>query len=464
MLFVVATIAIGVSCALVPVSIGRTVSGPTQSREAIRPRRPRVARATVSVRSVRTRSPETPSRGARLAVGLGITLLFAYQLIFNLLPDHLRVLMAGAISGYCLYFLFLVGLTVKAERRTGRIWSWLAAVAVIDLAALMIGLHTADFTEFTRKFFPFAVAAYLLRNPTLVPKRLVILLASGTALIGSMYSLVVGTAYYSDVARLAPFTGGDDGTHSSSYVLVCCSIIVVEAWFAGEIGKRRALTILVPTAAALIGLAVGTALVMILAYCGARLWSRSRDIALRVAAVALAAVALILVFAQRTDLHEHAQYRATTTGADAVSSGRLTTWKERAAIIDGRSKYPLLFGEGVGSDHYASAVWSGLLDSHEDYLTLILENGILGFFAIMCALGAIYKRAGPSVIPLAIAAASASLISNALFARPMIACLFFVAVALVSELKDTARLELAASSAQNIPKRSLYTGQRAHVR
>ena len=132
--------------------------------------------------------------------------------------------------------------------------------------------------------------------------------------------------------------------------------------------------------------------------------------------------------------HEALQEQVRGGAADSVEnlgSGRIGTWLGRLAILSERDVPTLLFGSGPGSDSFVSEIWWWeKKDSHHDILTTVIESGIVGLLALFGFLFLLFRRLGREGTPLVWFLLSGSLVSNALMQRPIIATLFWLAVAL----------------------------------
>jgi hypothetical protein len=390
--------------------------------------------------------PDAASRAqARLKFLPGLALLFfAYQLAFNYVSDSRRTAIAMVLGGLAILYCVGIGIRRRADRRVGLAIGLLLAFLAMDLAGTMLGVHGFDLMRVARKFFPLLLGATLIGHARYLQSRFLARVASACALVGSAVSDIGGLAYHSDIVRLQPFTGGSDGTHSSAYVLVCCMMIVIEAYLAGQFQLRWVIVVCAICGYTLIGLAVGTAIVMFACYGLLRFWQLSRSAGLRSVAILIVLVGAVVFSIQRINKHNSAQYTGRSTGVDAFASGRLATWDQRLGFVSERDLGQLVFGAGTGSDSYYSPVWlDAPKDSHEDLITLLLENGVVGYLLLVCCAAAIFVRAGPDARPLAVGFIAASVISNGLWARPMIWVLFWFAVAIAS---TTHRVTNAADS------------------
>ncbi|MDR7098302.1 hypothetical protein J2X04_000649 [Lysobacter niabensis] len=117
------------------------------------------------------------------------------------------------------------------------------------------------------------------------------------------------------------------------------------------------------------------------------------------------------------------------------SSGRTSVWIERIATISRREVGELLLGTGAGTNVTASSVWWWHdKDSHNDFIAVVYEQGLLGL-VLTCGLLVSAYRLSPFSIQwkaLWLMYLACSVLSNGLMFRPTPACVFAVAAIMAS--------------------------------
>jgi hypothetical protein len=237
--------------------------------------------------------------------------------------------------------------------------------------------------------------------------------------------------------RLPPFTGGEEGAHASSYVVAICAVLIHQLWLNRSISKRMAWSFLGLAGLLLIGMRVATPIFMLLNY-GLLHTLLTRN--LRTGAKMVIWAGMIFSIVAVLFWHEALQDQV-RGGADAsvenLGSGRVGTWLGRIALLGRRSVPALLFGTGPGSDRFFSEIWWWeKKDSHHDFLTTVIESGFVGLLALLLFLFLLFRRLGREGAPLIWFLISGSMVSNALIQRPIIATLFWLAVALAASRVD----------------------------
>lgn len=369
----------------------------------------------------------------RFAVGCALTALTAYNLLFNYVPGTRRLEIAGLVA------VSLVGVSVGAlmavrdSRPSGLVSLVCGFLFVAASIGTVVGLHPFGGSTMFRTTYPLLLAAALTLYPELVPLRLAAWLAGALIVGGLGISFAHGFTVVFNESRLTAFTGGLDGVHSSAYVLALSAMVLNEL---RRRGHARSAVVFPLIGLALIGVAefkVATAEVMLLAYFALRMIAGARLPWQKVLAVILVVATAAVAYDVRVQQKVNEQYGLRNASANSLSSGRLSAWEGRLNLIDARSVGLLTLGSGIGSDRFAVEIWNGdVVDSHNDFLTIIIEQGILGFAGYLALLGVLAKVAGREARPLFIALVLSSGLDTALFARPMVAPVFWVAVAIAA--------------------------------
>lgn len=106
---------------------------------------------------------------------------------------------------------------------------------------------------------------------------------------------------------------------------------------------------------------------------------------------------------------------------DQLSSGRFSMYKEKLILISNFTLKEFFLGKGYGSDLIFSQVWWWAeKGSHNDYITLFYENGILFMIIFIILLIKLYKLLSSNIEKnLFIIILFTSLISNGFLTRPI---------------------------------------------
>ena len=117
-----------------------------------------------------------------------------------------------------------------------------------------------------------------------------------------------------------------------------------------------------------------------------------------------------------------------------LSSGRLSMYEAKIEMIKNFNVIEILFGKGAGSDLIDIDVWWGERGSHSDFITYIVENGILymfGFVLFVSSLIPLFKKVNIVFLSIIIGYFFSSLISNGLAIRPLAGYVFFTVLAYI---------------------------------
>lgn len=121
--------------------------------------------------------------------------------------------------------------------------------------------------------------------------------------------------------------------------------------------------------------------------------------------------------------HEFINQGEVTLGEQS-GSGRLASWLLRIEILLERPLDDLLLGTGAATDRfYTSVWWWAAKDAHSDLLTLVIEYGLLGLLIAASIYATVWKFTSMHGRAVLLATLTASIVSNALFSRPVHAML-----------------------------------------
>ena len=120
---------------------------------------------------------------------------------------------------------------------------------------------------------------------------------------------------------------------------------------------------------------------------------------------------------------------------DNISSGRITMYGDKFEMLSGYSVIEFLFGRGYGSDLIVTEKWwYDEKGSHSDYITYVIENGILYFMLFLLLIVSIipnFRRLNLIFFSLIVGYLITSLISNGIAVRPLAGYVFFTVLAYV---------------------------------
>ena len=204
--------------------------------------------------------------------------------------------------------------------------------------------------------------------------------------------------------------------HTASYLMVVCAALSLYLFEAGQLG-RRLLIGLVACSCVLIfyGWGVRTSMVAALAFGLVYVGQRSRMLPLAVLlavafGLALGLVPLLLGIVHLPTWEEMVE----------MSSGRVSMWLQKAAILADSGLAEWLFGHGEGSDWIVSEVWWwSAKDSHNDFIRLLNQQGLVGLGLVLAMLVTWAGVFPPGVAaPLLTALAASTAFSNGIMFRP----------------------------------------------
>lgn len=350
-----------------------------------------------------------------------VPLQFAYAVFFNMIPREIRLPLAG------FFLLVYVFLTVSSmAQRTGG-WRFVSLAAVIIACvcwAIAIGIdpYVLDLRIILRDLVPMIAVIVVFSFPNALPIPLLRILVP-TAMVLAAAQAFLGPAYLlGDTARLAPFTGGPDGIHSSAYFILGVILLT---------DQLRRINVWPPVLAwAVMGLGgvllflykVRTAELMLITYVVV-LWY----LHLKNDPIVKITTRVVLYFGLFGIV---ALFLLSNEDLGGLGSGRVANYALRFEIMMGRTMHELLFGTGPGTDFFVGGLWHGAKGSHNDYIHVSIERGVIGLIGLILFLSGMIMRLN-KVLSRAIVYAiiTGSMVSNALIGRPANSIFFIWAMA-----------------------------------
>lgn len=212
------------------------------------------------------------------------------------------------------------------------------------------------------------------------------------------------------------------GLHKSSYILA--SIAVVFFYRLHQSYGNRQINIAVILACLIFltyGWGIRTAQAFVLVVCSAYLLSgfgaRERVIGLLLVAQLLVWLAFFLY----------------DIDWNRFSSGRLGMWSVKIRMLNDATLPQFIFGRGFGSDYVEVEGWWGERDSHNNFLQVLTEKGIVGLMIVGSIIWQIFRLSRESRMgtALVIGYVATCLLSNGLMFRVLPGYVFFCALAYV---------------------------------
>jgi hypothetical protein len=298
------------------------------------------------------------------------------------------------------------------------------------LVIVPLGLASFMTTEVLNEFnFTTAVFEYLkIVTPVLISALLVRLYANTPELVMKLMKVTLAMIWIAIVGALIFLPpslnrGGEPfwpvyfaSLHTASYLVVVCAGLSLYLYEGGHMG-RRLLIALVAFSTLLVfhGWEVRTAMVAAVAFCAVYYFQRHRmaPVELFVAFAVLLALAFMPLLFGLVHLPSWDEMVE-------VTSGRFSMWLEKADILANSNLLEWLFGHGEGSDWIVSEIWWwSAKDSHNDFIRLLNQQGVLGLGAVM-ALLVVWAQIFPRGVaaPMLAAFLASTAFSNGIMFRP----------------------------------------------
>jgi hypothetical protein len=243
----------------------------------------------------------------------------------------------------------------------------------------------------------------------------------GVVTYAAIYAVAMPLVVIDGVPRLAGFLE-TRAPHNSAYLIAS---LVIFFWIAGvrqsQLARWLYVPVLVVATLLIVFYQVRTAQVMLFSFFTllAAPYLKGRfgmGLVLLIFVVLGAGMVAYLSFGSSSDL---------TT----FSSGRTSVYIERLNYIATRDFAIMLLGSGPGTDMlYSDTWWWDAKNSHNDFLTTVIERGLIGLLLLLWYLIAICRYRRWETVAIIIAIVVTGLLSNGLFQRPL--PLLFTALAL----------------------------------
>lgn len=374
-----------------------------------------------------------------------VALGFFYGAFYNALPEGLLTPLAALIFGG-LAGLSLISVVARPSSWRWRLFFLVSSLPIIWLISHLVLQHRIDFPQMLRYLGPFYLGILAYGHYDKFPVRLIGWLACAAIIWVMVWSATHPFYFHSNETvlddplpgwwvalvgngRLAPYHGGATNPHSSGYMTLAFMLVIHQAWMWKHIGTRVMLAFVGMAMLYIFGCFSTQVLVAAVAYFGCYGLFSTRIPKPVKALVFVGGLVLLGLITVENEERKAAVRNDTDIKIEELGSGRLGTWIERLDIISGRPASEIWLGTGIGSDNMSSVIWRlKETTSHNTYLTMIIENGLLGFFAYFGALIMLMLPLGRHGICLFTPVFTTALIGNGLSLRPMPFEMFFLAV------------------------------------
>ena len=382
----------------------------------------------LSVLTMRTKRKSQSRQLLRSGALLVSTLLLIYVFGFNFLPPFIRTPTAILLlAGYVILF---IGATLQRRPGRGFISFGLFILLMIGVLNLFGSESSNILVEFPRFYSSLiGFSAYILL-PTGTFKTSDAKTFQKIALVLVIFSIyqafaneevLVGSTY-----RMGSITGGLTVMHPSAYAALALVFIFAGFW-KNDISYRL-----------LSALGIFVSVYLVYGFGVRTVWTMGAIFILVLfiysnryrTLYAMGVSSMIALFLVTTVFVLDKEFWLSVMD---VGSGRIGTYIQRSEIIASRGARDLLLGTGIGSDSFEGKyVWrSEAKDSHNDYLSLLIEFGIIGFAGLIFYVAGLIRASRDKFsVAILVALLFASLISNAALFRPNLGALYGLAICL----------------------------------
>ena len=312
--------------------------------------------------------------------------------------------------------------------------------APLILVAVPIGLASFLTTEaLTGLNFSTAVFEYFkIVTPPLLSVLLLRLYERETALVIRLMQITLALIWVMVVFALVVMPpslnrGGEPfwpvyfaSLHTSSYLVVVCAALSLYLFEAGHLSRRLFIAqLLFSLLLVFYGWGVRTSMVAAVAFGGVVMVQRMRmaPVVMFVGVAGLLTLAFVPLLFGLIHLPSWDEMVE-------VTSGRFSMWLQKIDILANSTLLEWMFGHGEGSDWIVSEIWWwSAKDSHNDFIRLLNQQGVLGLGAVLAIL-AVWAAAFPPgvALPLLAALGASTAFSNGIMFRPQASLLMPLAL------------------------------------
>lgn len=363
-----------------------------------------------------TRAPDSITT---LALVLLWVVQCCYIIAYNNVASVASLLSIGVSS---LFFVFTFFSTVFNLRFGARLIALIGTFVIITLILASTGENPANFGPLSRYCISLTALGVFAFARVGDHRRFLSLGATVLLLYAVVVAVTSGPLTYSGVARFAPFFGGETAVHSSSITMVALVIIL---WCAPWPLLARAPLCMIGTVLCA-GYGVTTALLMLVMFLAAVAFDHFN---LSFKWIGVVAAVVIPIGAAWRDSTQVAGGDVASLGIGSLGSGRLDSWMERIDIFINSGVITKLLGGGPYSDFRTTSLWWwSEKGAHSDAMTVLMEFGIVGVFALVVYLAYVYTNISNNGRAALIAIVAGMVLSNALLDRPTVATVWGLAI------------------------------------
>ncbi len=194
---------------------------------------------------------------------------------------------------------------------------------------------------------------------------------------------------------------------------------------------------------------VRTAYLTIIVFFGIFLWFRSK-LVLLFASLLVVIMAIIYIGTVQLVLFDIIDATKETGDIEQAGSGRIWIWKHKLEAINSNGLGAWVYGVGIGNIENVSSSQTRTteFDSHNDYLSLVVNTGIIGFLIYLTITVLMFKKAMKLPVQLRyvflaymIGIATANFVSNSFIGRFGLAQLYMMVMGVMYSIASIERKE-----------------------
>ena len=302
-----------------------------------------------------------------------LTISYLYNVTFNFTPEAIRTLLSG---GLLIAYFILSAIALIQRPAFWQIMVFLSFMLMLFCWAISNNLSfgSFDLRHAAVDIQLFLVVMFLLTFSDVLPLRTFAVWSSVVILLCGALVLFGQPIIYAGDSRPQPLTGGTDRVFPTAYFLLANIVILNVLRQARIVGPSIAWPLLIIGGLALVSYQVRTTLLILTFYVMGVIWRHSPHF--RVLGLALFSLSFfgVGVFFGLLDFEG-----LVGSPIESWGSGRILAYIRRIDLLVSRGFGPTFFGTGPGSDVLSDLGWWGFKSSHSDFITVLMERGVIGF-------------------------------------------------------------------------------------
>lgn len=377
-------------------------------------------------------------------VSITLAIFFLYSAFGNIVPANIRpIFMIFAFGPSCAAAIFEC-MFHPHDKTRGMFLAILVLTLPTSFAVILLEPHNiVDAFSFGKFLFTMLTFFFFWYNRKRLPPQLLSWLSLALLVFIVYWAATKPVYYWSTDFKKIPYIEGrfapfQDGPQVSGYVALGAMMIVHQLYLAKQLKKFIAYTAIAGFMVMIYGYRESQVIFSSVVYIGSYYLFLDRPMkaipGIRLAGFFLVGALVLTAVVMEHELR-NLSFLSNGTGRLDVSqlgSGRIGVWVERLRLIGQSDLLELIFGRGAGSDLMYSYIWNAIDPSHNTFLSVMIEYGLIGLISFCLWFFFTLSAVGPVGYPFVLAIAASCIVGNGIPLRGAPCVLTFIAMALAA--------------------------------